>query len=80
MFRIPSAIPESQIVGDFDIETSKIYALGLASAQSSSDRAQDVIMTAAQAILDPEPGLFSPFSVITTGQTAVDYEVSLQSV
>ena len=69
-FRIPYNLDVSQIspAGNFNASTSKFYALGLAVAKSSTDRTQDVIISALQ-----DPGSFTNFPIPTSGQMAIDY-------
>jgi len=65
-------------------DDSFIYALGLGVAQNSSDRDQDVIISALQAVgFDsghPLDGDFNKFSIPPNGQMAVDYTVPFEIV
>ncbi len=65
-------------------DDSFIYALGLGVAQNSSDRNQDVIISALQAIgfddSHPLDGDFGKFSIPPNGQMAIDYTVPFEIV
>jgi hypothetical protein len=71
-FRIPASLSTAQIdpAANFDVATSYIYALGLAISPNTSDRSQDVIVTATED--------FDPFLIPTGGQMAVDYAGSFE--
>ena len=83
-FRIPYNIATTQISpsSNFNVATSYIYALGLAVATSSSDRAQDRIISVLQAVgfdeLEPEEGDFSKFLIPSGGQSAIDYSLPFE--
>jgi hypothetical protein len=83
-FRIPYNISTSQISpsGNFNVDTSYIYALGLAVAFNTGDRTQDKIFSAMQAYgYDPDNtnlGNFTAFQIPPGGQTAIDYTVPIK--
>lgn len=70
-FRIPYNIDVSQVSpsNNFNVATSYIYALGLAVAQSSGDRSQDVIVSVLQN--------FTPFQVPSGGQEEINYPLTI---
>ncbi len=86
-FRIPYNIDPSQVqpdnfVADGSPAQSYIYALGLAVAVNVSNRNQDVIITALQAVGwdlgHPLVGDFTKFPVPSGGQMAIDYTVPFE--
>lgn len=83
-FRIPYNIEVTQTSPqtNFNVESSYIYALGLAVAFNSGDRAQDKIFSAMQAYgYNPEDealGNFTVFQIPNGGQTAIDYTIPIK--
>lgn len=81
-FRLPYAISADQIspAENFDPDNSKIFALGIAVAENSEDRSQDILITAAQAVGydddDINAGYFTAFALPPGGQSTVDYTLT----
>jgi hypothetical protein len=70
-FRIPGTLPIAQFTGNFVPGTSLIYGLGLAVTVNTSDRSQDLIISALG------NGAFTPFVVASNGQEAIDYPLQI---
>lgn len=78
-FRIPSGVNAADNgltnAAGFNINTSRISAMGLAVAKVASDRSQDIIFSAIQGAASG--GSFNMFQLVDNGQKAIDYPVTI---
>lgn len=80
-FRIPSSVgPDDHGMtneAEFSLEDSRISAMGLAVAQSASDRTQDLMLSVLQGGVEGGGAAFEMFPLVNGGQTAIDYPINI---
>lgn len=78
-FRVPSTAnaEENGLTGgsSWDLDNNRISALGLAVSQDGQDRTSDLIFSVLQGAASG--GAFEPFNLVSGGQTALDYPITI---